>query len=273
MNQNGFLFTAGVTLTQMVPSGGPRGGESFQTWDTCMSAIVFAHDVTSAQKIFENWCQASREGEAPRQIELKKIVGTQLIEQLLTESGNQQLDPSEISRKLSDSVPQTETKAAGEDSTGQGNSTEKEDSVDDLGPGYWVDLEHAVPPDTAHLDMESLKRALPEDIRSALNWSLDKQFIFLVSSLSAPASVNQFDEDFDEENSDDDAELDRTSSESILDEAVSSLPEMRDKEAAALIEARNAVVAAWLWRKFAANTRLASNEILASPCCIIIHET
>jgi hypothetical protein len=45
---------------------------------------------------------------------------------------------------------------------------------------------------------------------------------------------------------------------------------MRDKEAAALVEARNSVVAAWLWRQFAANTPLASNEILVNPCCAIL---
>jgi hypothetical protein len=37
-----------------------------------------------------------------------------------------------------------------------------------------------------------------------------------------------------------------------LDGFVATLPEMRDKEAAALVEARNSVVAAWLWRKYAA---------------------
>jgi hypothetical protein len=55
-----------------------------------------------------------------------------------------------------------------------------------------------------------------------------------------------------------------------LDDAVASLPEMREKEAAALVEAPNSVVAAWLWRKFAADTRLASNEILVNPCCVIM---
>jgi hypothetical protein len=45
---------------------------------------------------------------------------------------------------------------------------------------------------------------------------------------------------------------------------------MRDKEAAALVEARNSVVAAWLWRKYAANTRLAPNEIQIDPCCAFI---
>jgi len=40
-----------------------------------------------------------------------------------------------------------------------------------------------------------------------------------------------------------------------------------DKEAAALIEARNSVVAAWLWRRFAADTPLAANHIRIDPWC------
>jgi len=55
-----------------------------------------------------------------------------------------------------------------------------------------------------------------------------------------------------------------------LDDAVAALPEMRDKEAAALVESGNSVVAAWLWRKFAADTRLAPNEIQIDPCCSFI---
>jgi hypothetical protein len=45
---------------------------------------------------------------------------------------------------------------------------------------------------------------------------------------------------------------------------------MRDKEAAALVQARNSVVAAWLWRKFAADTKFAPNEISINPCCAFI---
>jgi hypothetical protein len=55
-----------------------------------------------------------------------------------------------------------------------------------------------------------------------------------------------------------------------LDGFVATLTEMRDKEAAALIQARNSVVAAWLWRKYAANTRLAPNEIQITPCCSFV---
>jgi hypothetical protein len=55
-----------------------------------------------------------------------------------------------------------------------------------------------------------------------------------------------------------------------LDGFVATLPEMRDKEAAGLVEARNSVVAAWLWRKYAVDTRLAVNEIKIDPCCSFI---
>ena len=65
-------------------------------------------------------------------------------------------------------------------------------------------------------------------------------------------------------------EADPQAARPILDETISQLPEMREKESAVLIEARNSVVAAWLWRKFAATTRLASNEIIVGPCCQII---
>jgi hypothetical protein len=144
--------------------------------------------------------------------------------------------------------------------------------VDDFEQGYWVDINQAVPPGKISFDVESLKRDLPEDIRSGLNWSPDKKFFFLVSVLSPrPLPVIPADElesnapdrdDADDENVDD--------KEPELDGFVAALPEMRDKDAAALVEARNSVVAAWLWRKFAAGTRLAPNEIQIDPCCSFI---
>jgi hypothetical protein len=86
-------------------------------------------------------------------------------------------------------------------------------------------------------------------------------------SPAIPADESESDapdrDDSYDENEEDDEKTD-------LDEAVATLPEMRDKEAAALVEARNSVVAVWLWRKFAANTRLAPNEIQIDPCCSFI---
>ncbi len=241
MKQIGYLFTAGVTQSQMRPSPGLRGGKSLQSWDTCMSAIVYGGDAARAQTTFENWCQGPREG-AGIQTEIKKIVGAELIEQLLTESGSQPLDWPGISQTFMESMSPIETEAEEETTT------------------------------TAGLDMESLKRELPEDTCSALNWSPDKKFLFLVSSLSAPSIVTELNEEIEEPDLDQVEEQDRAESRPVLDEAVDHLPEMREKEAAALVEARNSVVAAWLWRKFAANTRLAANEILLNPCCAMMPE-
>jgi len=260
MKQIGYLFTAGVTQSQMRPSPGLRGGKSLQSWDTCMSAIVYGGDAARAQTTFENWCQGPREGEDPVQTEIKKIVGAELIEQLLTESGSQPLDWPGISQTFMESMSPIETEA------------EEESTTTDLGAGYWLDVQQAVPPESAGLDMESLQRELPEDTCSALNWSPDKKFLFLVSSLSAPSVVTEQNEGIEETDSDRAEEQDRAESRPDLDEAVAHLPEMREKEAAALVEARNSVVAAWLWRKFAANTRLASNEILVNPCCAMMPE-
>jgi hypothetical protein len=144
--------------------------------------------------------------------------------------------------------------------------------VDDFEQGYWVDINQAAPPGKTSFDMESLKRDLPEDIRSALNWSPDKKFFFLLSVLS-PRSLPAIPAEEWESNAPDrDNPSDENENEEKpeLDGFVATLPEMRDKEAAALVEARNSVVAAWLWRKYAADTGLAPNEIQITPCCSFI---
>ena len=252
---NAYLFTAGLTQAQVRPTPG-RGGQLVDrllTWDTCVTAIIYGGDAEQAQKRFEAWCRLTPDGENPVEMDIKKVVAAQFVDQLLTESGGNPLDWPQISRQVNDTLQTT--------------------AVDDFEQGYWVDINQAVPPGKISFDVESLKRDLPEDIRSGLNWSPDKKFFFLVSVLSPrPSPIILADDlesnapdrdDADDENEDDDEKTD-------LDEAVAALPEMRDKDAAALVEARNSVVAAWLWRKFAANTRLAPNEIQIGPCCSFI---
>ena len=251
---NAYLFTAGLTQAQVRPTPG-RGGQLVDrllTWDTCVTAIIYGGDAEQAQKRFEAWCRLTPDGENPVEMDIKKVVAAQFVDQLLTESGGNPLDWPQISRQVNDILQTT--------------------PVDDFEQGYWVDINQAVPPGKISFDVESLKRDLPEDIRSGLNWSPDKKFFFLVSVLSPrPSPVIPADDlesnapdcdDADDENVDD--------KEPELDGFVAALPEMRDKEAAALVEARNSVVAAWLWRKFAANTRLAPNEIQIGPCCSFI---
>jgi hypothetical protein len=210
-----------------------------------MSAIIYGGDPEQAQKRFEAWCRRTPEGENPVETEIKKVGAAQFIDQLLTESGGNPLDWPRISRQVNDILQAT--------------------PVDDFEQGYWVDINQAMPPGKTSFDVESLKRNLPEDIRSGLNWSPDKKFFFLVSVLSprpAPA-IPDDDLESDDENEDNDEKPD-------LDGFVATLTEMRDKEAAALIQARNSVVAAWLWRKYAVNTPLAPNEIQITPCCSFV---
>jgi hypothetical protein len=251
---NAYLFTAGLTQAQVRPTPG-RGGQLVDrllTWDTCVTAIIYGGDAEQAQKRFEAWCRLTPDGENPVEMDIKKVVAAQFVDQLLTESGGNPLDWPQISRQANDTLQTT--------------------AVDDFEQGYWVDINQAVPPGKISFDVESLKRDLPEDIRSGLNWSPDKKFFFLVSVLNPrPSPVILADDlesnapgrdDADDENVDD--------KETELDGFVAALPEMRDKDAAALVEARNSVVAAWLWRKFAASTRLAPNEIQITPCCSFI---
>ena len=248
---NGYLFTAGLTQTQVHPTPG-RGGQmvdSIRHWDSCMSAIIYGGDTEQAQKRFEAWCRRTPEGENPVETEIKKVVAAQFVDQLLTESGGKPLDWPQISRQVNDILQAT--------------------PVDDFEQGYWVDINQAVPPGKISFDIGSLKRDLPEDIWSGLNWSPDKKFFFLLSVLSPPPSpaIPAGDLESDLTIHDDEIEADEKSD---LVGFAAALPEMRDKEAVALVEARNSTVAAWLWRKFSANTRLASNEIQITPCCSFI---
>jgi hypothetical protein len=251
---NGYLFTAGLTQTQVRPAPG-RGGQmvdSIRNWDSCMSAIIYGGDTEQAQRRFEAWCRRTPEGENPVETEIKRVVAAQFVDQLLTESGGKPLDWPEISRQVNDILQAT--------------------PVDDFEQGYWVDISQTVSPGKISFDVESLKRDLPEDIHSGLNWSPDKKFFFLVSVLSPRPSPAIPADDLESNAPDRDDANDGNGNEekSDLDGFVATLPEMRDKEAAALVEARNSVVAAWLWRKFAANTPLAPNEIQITPCCSFI---
>ena len=251
---NGYLFSAGLTQSQVRPTSG-RGGEMINrlmTWDACVSAIIYGGDAERAQKRFEAWCRLTPDGENPVEMNIKEIVAAQFVDQLLKESGGQLLDWPRVSRQVNDILQAT--------------------PVDDFEQGYWVDINQAVPPGKISFDVESLRRDLSEDIRSGLNWSPKKQFFFLLSVLS-PRPVPAIAADHGESGTPDGDDADDAAPKDEgpdLDGFVAALPEMRDKEAAALVEARNSVVAAWLWREFAADTRLAPNEIQIDPCCSFV---
>jgi len=246
-----FLFSAGITQSQVRPSPGRYGGTSLQTWDSCVSAIICGCDLEQAQKEFENWCRGSLQGENPAVTEIKRITGAQFMDHLLTESGSKPLDWFEITERI-DNPP--------------------ENALDDFEHGYWVDVNQAVPQEKIGFDMESLKRYLPEEIRSGLNWSADKQFLFLVAVLSQPPLLMAQSAGFELQTTDSNEAIedDTENTNADLDQVIAALPEMRDKEAVVLVEARNSVIAAWLWRRFAAGTKFPSHDIRISPCCGII---
>jgi hypothetical protein len=259
MKQTGYLLTAGVTVSQMLPSGN-RGINTLQSWDTCVTIIVYAGDIEEAQRAFEAGGKNQRSGDDPHQTEIKKINSVEVVNELLTESGGEPLNWREIARRVVE--PADAPKTAG--------STEDPEAEEDAGEeGYWVDVNQVVPAESAGLSLESLKQGLPDDISSALNWSAERQFVFLVSSLR-PRPVFSYREDIEETEEaegDETVQPDPMDSRPALDEWVTSLPEMRERETVAVVEARNSVVAGWIFRKFAPGGQ---GEILVNPCCQII---
>ncbi len=245
-----YLFCAGVTQSQIRPSRTGHG-ETLQTWDSCLTAIFYGGELDEARKRFEDWCQLSPEGQHPVETRLKQVLVAPCLGQLLTESGERPVDWPEISRRIMDTLSTT--------------------AVDDFEQGYWVDVNQLVPPGSQAWDIESLKSDLPEDIRSGLNWSSDKNFVFLVSALNPPPPPPDPDAEFDhlETVPGDAAEESSGPAGTDLDPAVASLPELREKQGAALVEARNSVVAGWLWRKYAARTFSAETEIHVGQCCSV----
>ena len=248
---NAYLFAAVVTRSQLRPTEGRSGQQtmSFQTWDSGNSLIIFGDSADEAQKRFEQWLKSTPEGEDPPEVTIRKIAAAQIINQLFTESGAATLDwPAVVKPKDS----QSETAAD-----------------DDFEQGYWLDANQAIRPGNLKLSIGALQSDLPDEIRSGLNWSAEKQYYFLLSALSPAAPPTELIED--QENNErspgsSDESLNR-SAPMRIEELFAMYPEAMDKEAAALIRARNAAVAAWLWRRYAATTPLAANAIRIDPLC------
>jgi hypothetical protein len=248
---NVYLFSAGVTFSRFVKALGSDAMSGkigyvnqVKTWDACLDAIVGGDSPEEAQQRFESWLQILEKEET--HVDVKKIVAAQFFDELLQESGCIQIDWPRICQEAGAGLEET--------------------PADDSDQGFWVDVSEFVHPGHAVASVEVLQRELPEDVRSGLNWSPEKKFLFVVSVLSPSlAREGKFEtfalyEDTENGNTDGSGAADS-------DESVISLPELTDKAAAMLVEARNSVVAAWLWQKFAASTPLAANKIQIGPLC------
>jgi hypothetical protein len=222
--------------------------DSIQVWDGCMPKIVFDRSVEDAQAQFAEWLKTTPEGEDPREIIIRKITQTPIAERLITESANSPLDWPNIMKQMETSLEST--------------------PVDDFEQGYWVDVDQVVRPDKLSFSAGTLESEVPEDIRSGLNWSGNKQFFFLFSILAPPPPPPNPDAEFENERPelvepirDDDQEPKELSQEELRE----TFPEAYNKEAVALVQARNSVVAAWLWRRYSAKTPLAEKQIHIEP--------
>ena len=252
---NAYLFASVVTCSRLGPAG--RGYSSVntpQTWDSCSNQIVFARSLDEARRQFETWLNTPQPSdEEPVAIRVRKIAAAPFVDRLLTESGNLPLDWPQVAQQV-----QAQLESA---------------PVDDFEQGYWVEVDGVVPADKLSFNVETLQRDLPDDIRSGLNWSEQKKFFFVVSVLApfVPPPPPGFEAESDDRVEGEPEEESDLPEPVGIEELYNTFPQALDKEAAVLIRARNSVVAAWLWRRHAANGPLAKKAIRIDPWCEAIN--
>jgi len=185
------------------------------------------------------------------------IFATPFMEQLLSEAGPAPIDWKAVNQQEMALLHETPD--------------------DDFEQGYWVNVDEAVNPDNRSPDIEALQNDLPEDVRSGLNWAPERQFFFLLTAFSLqpqpqPEEGDESDEDktvsgfkpIIEPHITDDFEDEPPAGEQRVDD----YPDELTKNVAGLIQARNSVVAAWLWRRYAATSPLAAFPSRIDPWCL-----
>lgn len=244
MPLSAYFFAGLATYPKVLPAFRRYGSASraMQEWDSCKSAVVFGRSLEDAQKQFEMSLRQGAEGENSQIVIFHKISGVPFADRLLTESGNVLLDWRGILSQMEALLEST--------------------PMDDFEQGYWVDVDQVVRPEKLSFSAGTLELSLPEEVRSGLNWSPDKKFFFVVSALTPPplpspkpvaadAAVETDESDNDEQ--------------AKVESLCNTYPMACDKDAVALVQARNSVIAAWLWRTYASKTPLAARPIRIDP--------
>jgi hypothetical protein len=216
-------------------------GETIQVWDASSPVIAFSPSQDDARSLFESEFRKQPEGEEhPRDVTIRKVFVAPMLGQLLAESGNSPLNWPRILEKseaVAESTP-----------------------MDDFEQGYWVDVDTVVPSDAMSFSVGTIESNVPEEVRSGLNWSSDKQFFFLLQVLPAPLPPPLPAYETEVEDPENEPSDEPTPDE--IEALNVTLP-----ETVAVIQARNSVVAAWLWRKYAASTQWSANAIRIMPMC------
>ena len=253
MAMHGYFFAAKTTRSQMRPEYAGRGQTVLrpQVWDACSTVIVCDDEVPSAQKRFEGWLCDAPAGENPIQTRIDKIIVVQVQDQLLAETGNVPIDWSKVSEEAEKALGST--------------------PEDDFEQGYWLDVNVVTRPS---LSIDVLRRELPEEIASGLNWSADKQFYYLITVFKAPPEP-VYDPNIDlpvEREVPEVPAVDERDFETGLVPKEIEFPQMEEKESVVVARARNAAVAVWLWRKYSAKGKLERNPIRIDPWCGTVGE-
>ncbi len=233
-----YLFAGGVRQLNDKSPGARQGLHSAQTVEFCSQVIVRATDHDSAQNIFSDWLLSHGEQTVFAQ-RVVKIVSAPMLDQLLTESGQRPINWETIDDEVQVSLGLEET--------------------DDQ--GYWADVNGIVP---RNFTVDELLPRLPEDIRAGLNWNAERNFFFLLRVLGAPKADKFSDPSEVQDESAEDLDLAQVRDSQI------DFPELTEMELSVLIEARNAVVAACLWRKHAASSAIAANDIRIDSWCGVL---
>ena len=240
MAPNVYYLTAIYTcaLVRLNRQSGRR--DNIEMGDAALSVIVFSTSENDAQRLLENALREEGPGESAKAVTVRKFYSAPIVGKLLTESGNVPLEWPKILEKsdaLLESTP-----------------------MDDFEQGYWVDVDQVVPSSGISFSLGTLESNVPEDVRSGLNWATDKQFLFLLKTLPLPVPppppvYEQQIEDVQNEPAEEPGPEE-------IEALNADLP-----GTVAIVQARNAVAAAWLWRKYAENTQWNNHAIRITPLC------
>lgn len=220
-----------------------------QVVDDCVSLIICGGEVEEARARFEDWLV----GDGSEAVKVERVQSTPFVDRLFTEAGPVALDWKAIATQMK----------AGDEAV-----------FDDQAQGYWVDVNQVIAPGTLAPDLEVLRTELPEDVRESINWSPDREFYFLLSALSPktrqqprPEVVETGDPALDEQNN-----LAATAELGWLNlrERDTRFAEMAEKKVVVLLQARNSVVATWLWLRYAALQKLPASELRVDPLFCIL---
>ncbi|HEY1788574.1 MAG TPA: hypothetical protein VGJ73_10485, partial [Verrucomicrobiae bacterium] len=222
MASNACFLTAIYTCAQVRRNNrGTGASDIIDVTDASLSVIVFSASPDEAQRLFENaLCEQSPE-EGRKEITIRKFYAAPIVGQLLTESGNLALAWPKILEN-SDAVLESTP-------------------VDDFEQGYWVDVDKVVPSHNVSLSVGTIESNVPDDVRSSLNWSGNKQFFFLLKVLPLPPPPSP--PTYEQEVGDVENELSGEPTAEDIQALNAILP-----DTVAVIQARNSVAAAWLWR-------------------------